>query len=222
MSWATRMPTIPKRPGVGGIAARFLLVNGEASDFRLHEKFWQVIRRLKSSLSLEAFGVKVGVALDAPSDGLKTNNQLEVVEAGVATALRDLGCGAAHGGPLVLVDQVEGIWASDTDSDAMIIGLLMATKLLPHRFDGVRCVVFLRSDIYDLLEFSERDKLRGEEMRIDWTRPALLNLLLARAQASLHEPISPVDLWGACFPARLMAGRSMTICCTTRCCARGT
>ena len=48
------------------------------------------------------------------------------------------------------------------------------------RFVGVRYAVFLRSDIYDLLKFGERDKFRGEEMRINWISESLLELLLAR------------------------------------------
>jgi hypothetical protein len=83
----------------------------------------------------------------------------------------------------------------------MVIGLLLAAKQLPQRFEGVRCVVFLRSDIYDLLEFGERDKLPGEEMRIDWNRGALQEVLRARASSSWGRDIAPAELWGSIFPS---------------------
>jgi hypothetical protein len=180
---------------------RFLAANVENSDFKFHEKFWRMLHRLKSSLSLEAFGGKIALEVEAPSDGLKKNNQLEVIENNIALALKDLGCSGRHPAPLLLVDRLEELWTNDPDSDAMVIGLLLAVKQLPQRFEGVRCVVFLRSDIYDLLEFGERDKLPGEEMRIDWNRGALQEVLRARASSSWGRDIAPAELWGSIFPS---------------------
>ena len=182
---------------------RFLAANGEGLDFKFHEKFWRILQRLKSSLSLEAFGGKIALEIEAPSDGLKKNNQLEVIENNIALALKDLGCGSRHPMPLLLVDRLEELWANDPDSDAMIIGLLLAAKQLPQRFEGVRCVVFLRSDIYDLLEFGERDKLHGEEMRIDWNRSALRELLRTRAASSLGCEVAAAVMWGSIFPSHI-------------------
>ncbi|WP_051808362.1 P-loop ATPase, Sll1717 family [Actinoplanes subtropicus] len=177
---------------------RFLAANGEAVDFRLHEKLWKVAKRLKSSLALEAFGAKVALEVGGPSEGIEAINRLEVVEDGVTAAIGVLKCPAAHGA-LVLIDQIESVWNNDSESDDVVTGLLMAAKQVPQRFPGVRCCVFLRTDIYDQLQFTERDKLRGEEMRIDWTPWALHDLLVQRIRASLAAGLPAEQLWDAVF-----------------------
>jgi hypothetical protein len=83
----------------------------------------------------------------------------------------------------------------------MVVGLLRAARLLSSAFTGVACVVFLRSDIYDMLQFFDKDKLHGEEMRVDWTEERLVQMILTRAQASLGRTIPPEYLWGNLFPA---------------------
>lgn len=178
---------------------KFLVANDQNDDPHFHEQFWRSIQRLKS-LSLGAFGVKVSVEIDAPSEGLRTSSQLELIERYVRTALSDLACPAEHPRLLLLIDQLEQIWSNDPESDAMVTGLLLATKHVARSFPGIRCVVFLRADIYDVLQFAERDKFRGDEMRIDWTPGNLLDLLLVRARASMGRPITTDDLWTLLFP----------------------
>lgn len=189
-------------PDSVGALRRFLLANGEVDDPRLHERFWKAIQRIKSSLSLEAFGFKVGVSIEAPSEGIRASSELEVIERQLAVAFHELGCPTSHG-HLLLVDQVEKVWSNDRDSDLMVTGLLLAAKHVSAAFDRVRCVVFLRTDIYELLQFQDRDKFRGDEIRIDWSAERLLDLIQVRAQASLGIPIDAGDLWARLFPARV-------------------
>jgi len=182
-----------------GVLRKFLTANGQSIDPKLHEQFWRAIQRLKS-LSLGAFGANLSVEVEAPSEGLKTFNQLEVVERHLLECLRALACPLDHDRLLLLVDQIEQVWSNDPQSDAMVTGLLLAAKHVSSRFSPVRCVVFLRSDIYDVLRFSEGDKFRGEEMRIDWTSVALQDLALARARASTCDPLTAMELWAELFP----------------------
>ena len=179
---------------------KFLLANGQNDDLHFHEQFWRSIQRLKS-LSLGAFGVKVSIDINAPSEGLRTSSQLEIIERYVKNALSDLSCPSDHPHLLLLIDQIEQIWSNDPESDAMVTGLLLATKHASRSFPGVRCAVFLRTDIYEVLQFAERDKFRGDEMRIDWTPGSLLDLLLARARASLGNSITAEEFWAGVFPA---------------------
>ncbi len=176
----------------------FLAANGETADFRLPEKLWRVIKRLKSSLALEAFGAKIALELGGPSEGIEAINRLEIIEDGVAAAITALDCPDGHGA-LLLIDQIESVWNNDPESDDVVIGLLLAAKQVPQRFPGVRCCVFLRTDIYDQLQFTERDKLRGEEMRIDWSPWALHDLLVQRIRASLAAGLPAEQLWDAVF-----------------------
>jgi DNA-binding CsgD family transcriptional regulator len=193
-----------KQPAAVEALRKFLLANGEAADHRWHEKFWKVIQRLRASLSLEAFGAKV--AFDAgptPSEGVRASGQLEVVEKQILRALAELKCPASHRRPLLLVDQMEKVWSNDSDSEAMVAGLLQAAKNVHARLPGVRCVVFLRADIYDILQFPDKDKLHGDEMRIDWTPEGLSNLALVRARASLGRDVANIELFGQLFPEKI-------------------
>jgi hypothetical protein len=59
---------------------RFLADNGEHCEIGFNQKFWRIIERLKSSISLNAFGGSVKVEL-APSEGIRVYNTLDVLEA---------------------------------------------------------------------------------------------------------------------------------------------
>ena len=180
---------------------KFLLDNGEIEDLTFTERFWKIIERLKGAISVEAFSVKVSVdnKVEAPSPGTKVNDQLDVVEAHLNAAAAALGLVGTDHPFHVLVDQIERVWSNDRESDAMVVGLLLAAKDLHRHFDFVICTVFLRTDIYEQLQFPDRDKLRGDEFHIDWDEEHLTDLISARAQASLGCDIKNEELWGGLF-----------------------
>lgn len=180
---------------------KFLLDNGEIEDLTFTERFWKVIERLKGAISVEAFSVKVSVdgKVEAPSPGAKAHDQLDVVEAHLNGAAIALGLKGTSKPLHLLVDQIEKVWSNDRESDAMVVGLLLAAKELHKRFEFVVCTVFLWTDIYEQLQFQDRDKLRGDEFHIDWDEEHLLDLISARAQASLGSPISDEALWHGLF-----------------------
>jgi len=181
---------------------RFLKDNGEltGSD-RLYDRVAAGARGLQSTLSLEAFGFKASVDWKTSSEGARASRQIEVLEAGVAAAFADLRCTESHEPLLLLVDQMEQIWSADEDGAAMVIGLLLASKHVAGVFGrAVRCVLFIRSDIYDALRFSDGDKFHGDERRIDWSVQALRQIALNRATASLGQGISEDELWREIFP----------------------
>ncbi|MGC5344878.1 P-loop ATPase, Sll1717 family [Streptomyces sp. DT171] len=212
----------------------FLKENGEDAEARLADRLKQGSSRLQSAtLSLKMFGFEIGLQTGqpgqtdgapepAPSEGASAMRQLEALEAGVTAALDTLGC-AAHGHPplLVLVDQLENVWRDDADSHALVTGLLLAMKHAARTYDSaVRCVLFIRSDIYDALNFVDGDKFRSDEMRITWTEGALRELALARAAASLgREDLSHDELWGSVFP-RVVRGEQTADYLTARCLPR--
>jgi len=191
-----------KAPGSMRALRQFLKANGELDDQRLYDRLLRGIRALQSaSLSLKAFGVEFSVDASRASEGARAAGQLEILEQGVAAAFADLGC-AGHHPLLFLVDQLEQVWSSSPDSHATIVGLLLAAKHVNSRYRGMaRCVLFLRSDIYDALNFADADKFHSDEVRISWTRAALGDVARARAAASLHHPVTHEMLWGEIFPA---------------------
>ncbi|MEU1512946.1 hypothetical protein ABZ490_12405 [Streptomyces sp. NPDC005811] len=181
---------------------KFLLDNEELEDPRLHEKFWTVIKKLKSHISLEAFGIKVGADAEYPNDGIRASSELDILEKRVAQTIGDLDCEEHHKSTLVLVDKLEDVWSNDQNSDAMVAGLLDAAKHAASVFSNVNCVVFLRTDIYDFLQSAERDKFRSDEMHIDWTPQRLVELASVRACASLDVEGSDTAIWHSLFPTR--------------------
>ena len=180
---------------------KFLLDNGEIEDLTFTERFWKVIERLKGAISVEAFSVKVSVdaKVEAPSAGAKAHDQLDVIEFHLNNAAASMGLIGTAKPFHLLVDQIERVWSNDRESDAMVVGLLLAAKELHKRFDFVVCTVFLRTDIYEQLQFQDRDKLRGDEFHIDWDEEHLLDLISARAHASLGFSITDENLWEELF-----------------------
>lgn len=189
----------------------FLIDNGEVDDLKIHEKFWRVLERIKVSISLEAFGAKLSTEV-APSPGIRANSQLDEIEKRIRIAL-DVLPTSNRPKLLLLVDQIEKVWSNDRNSDLMVIGLLLASKHISNAFQrnddngkhikDVNCIVFLRLDIYDLLSFQNRDYFRGEEMHIAWDANALINLAVARAQASVGVKFSSDSLWRDLFPQNI-------------------
>jgi hypothetical protein len=180
----------------------FLVDNGELDVPR--PKFYETVKKLKASLKLQALGFSVEVS--SPSEGTRTDHQLEVVERHIEEAIRELACPDGHPRLLLLVDQIEDVWSEEGESEDIVIGLLRAARALGARFDRVSCVVFLRSDIYDLLRFADKDKYHGDEARVGWKAQRLRELMLARASASLGAEVGEDRLWGEVFPAEV-AGR---------------
>ena len=181
---------------------RFLLDNGEVDELTFSERFWRIIERLKGSLSVEAFGVKIGAGVDikAPSAGTRASDQLDLLETRLRSAAQKLVLTDESQSFHVLVDQVEKVWSNDRESDSMVVGLLLAAKEVRERFEFVKCTVFLRTDIYEQLSFQDRDKFRGDEFHIEWDESRLQELILARAQASLGFADPPDEFWAQIFP----------------------
>jgi hypothetical protein len=182
---------------------RFLEKNGEADEERFYDRVLRGGQGLQTSLSLEAFGVvKASFDRKGGSEGARAARQLDVLESGVARAFTALRCVGQHPPLLILVDQLEQVWSSDPDSDDLVIGLLLASKQIARTYRGaVRCLLFIRSDIYDALRFDDADKFHSDEMRIAWTTDKLKDIALLRAQASLGQSLSVDELWGSVFPA---------------------
>lgn len=106
----------------------------------------------------------------------------------------------------LLVDKVDEVWDPGDQSEFLSIGLLRAAKELGDEFELANMIVFLRSDIYDSLEFDDSDKLHSGEERITWNKTNLKKLLTLRVQASTGINISQAEyerIWKRIFPAEI-------------------
>ncbi len=109
---------------------KFLLTNKEADDPKFQEKLWQTIQRLKASLSLEAFGIKVGANISWPSEGIRADSQLDVIAKNVKAALTDLRSKGTLPRLLILIDQVDDIWSDEPESHQMAVGRAPAKSMI--------------------------------------------------------------------------------------------
>ena len=180
---------------------QFLIDNHEVDDLNFQEKFWKVINRISTTLKLGAFGSSLEIGMkDAPNAGLQLSTQLDFLESWLTSQLSQLQQHRLY----ILVDKVDEIWNDDPSSNDMAVGLLMAAKDINIKFENVSCIVFLRSDIYEQLQFFDKDKLRGDEEAILWTKETLPELVLARAQISTgNRTMTAAQLWSQYFPARI-------------------
>jgi ABC-type hemin transport system ATPase subunit len=195
-----------KPPASVKVLGRFLKANGESQNERFYDRVLSGARKLQeASFSLTALGVTGSIDLKGQAEGAKAAKQLDAIEKGVSRALADLACAGNHEPFLILVDKVEEVWTGDDDSKAMVMGLLLAGHHVAGTIYGgaLRCALFLRSDIYDALEYTETDKFHSDEIRIDWTSSELSEVGLARARASLSPDLTSDQLWTEVFPPRV-------------------
>ena len=182
---------------------KFLIDNGEAEDLSFQEKFWRVLEKVKASLSLQAFGVKVSGSFESGRPpGVRAENQLGFVEEKLHALIQASSVFTDEKPFYIVVDQVEKVWSNDASSEHLVIGVLLAKKHFATR-PYLRCIVSLRTDIYDFIKFAERDKHRSDELRIDWSKEQIKNLLVERAASSLGERLPETVLFGQLFPTRV-------------------
>ncbi|SIS10691.1 hypothetical protein SAMN05880568_2809 [Microbacterium sp. RURRCA19A] len=95
--------------------------------------------------------------------------------------------------PITLaLDRLDDSWDASPDSQSMLIGLVKAAKTLNDTLSrgptgtGVRVLVFLRSEIYNSLDFDDKDKLHTREQSVEWTYDLLAEMIGRRLPAGVH------------------------------------
>ncbi|KPL80625.1 P-loop ATPase, Sll1717 family [Herpetosiphon geysericola] len=101
----------------------------------------------------------------------------------------------------LLMDKIDDIWNQTNESRMMVIGLLKSIHILNNIFHNIKIITFLRSDIYDILIFNDRDKLRSREERIEWDKDGLKRMICNRARISSNIDEDDIDtVWRMVFP----------------------
>src|SRR5207247_10907298 len=117
----------------------------------------------------------------------------------LATALHELPL-------LVELDRLDDSWDGSLEAEQLLIGLLKAAKDMNDRFrgglNGLRVLVFLRSDIYDGLRFDDKDKHRPLEEHILWAPESLREMLARRLPEGVgaDDLFDPGDMRGSITP----------------------
>jgi hypothetical protein len=118
----------------------------------------------------------------------------------------------------LLIDNLDKGWPTrgTTSSDILVIrGLLDAARKVQSHLaqKGVefRCLVFLRTDIYDHLVLETADKAKDTAIRLDWVDPVpFKDIVLARIQASTDTEDDFRVVWSNLFDSHVGLQDSFT------------
>jgi len=177
---------------------RFLVFSSEL-ERTLFEKVWgrsSSIRRLISKVTVKAYGLEGTLETRAPDAQRLVLSEVDSFQ----VELESLHAASGQTNLVVLIDKVDEIWADAESSTTAIIGLIKAVHELNTSLQRTRLILFLRSDIYDTLKFSDADKFRTAEERLDWSEQDLKSLIAKRGMVSADLPIDEVNaLWNSIF-----------------------
>jgi hypothetical protein len=107
----------------------------------------------------------------------------------------------------VLFDKLDDGWDNSSDFKSSIVGLLRAARDLnidsQKQKKLLRCVVFLRSDIYDSIQYNDKNKAFSDIELLAWNEKSLQSLINKRIEKSLGLK-SENDPWSKVFESKDM------------------
>ena len=157
--------------------SQFLKENYGDETVDLKSAATKLLTGLKS-FNLTAFGFGLGYAGKEGEERLLTPTVIDQLLDLIGTCVKEVGV-------VVLLDRLDDSWDGSDESKTLLIGLLRAAKNLNTRFRfdgerGLQVIAFLRTDIYPLLRFDDKDKHRDFEYAIAWTSEELAEMITAR------------------------------------------
>jgi hypothetical protein len=110
----------------------------------------------------------------------------------------------------ILVDKMDDGWDATKESKNMIIGALKAAKelntALRLKSKMVPVLCFLRQDIYNELQFNDKNKISTQIEYLDWNEQKLVNVIEARIAASMR--CNTQNAWFKAFTNKYMRQKS--------------
>ena len=167
------------------------------------------LRLSRFSFEPMLFGNKlIGVNLERGAGDLGLGMELNALTNSLLSATRTL-CTRAALPPLLLhIDELDqGLASIDGARARMLIGLILAARTLRQELQGpgtkVNTVVYLRSDLWNDLEFSDKNKIsQTSALHLAWDSKSLRHLVDARLDAKLGSGVN----WDAIASPELMRG----------------
>ena len=161
---------------------KYLLDHGHlGSELSLFERFVAYLRRV-TKLRGKIGPTEAEIGLDG---GQELENFFKMDELlGLLPSLRRI----LRRRPFtVLVDELDQSWNNSETANRFLVSLLTAAIQLRGIDSNLHVVVFLRSEIFDLLKptIAQLDKLRSDIEEIRWSSRELTNLIVSRAFYSL-------------------------------------
>jgi hypothetical protein len=177
LAWSQNASTAVKTLG------QFLRENYGGESVDLKNAATKLLTGLKS-FNLSAFGFGVGFSATDGTERLLTPTVIDKLLELVGVCVREVGV-------IVLLDRLDDSWDGSKESKTLLIGLLRASKELNDRFRtsgdrGLQVISFLRTDIYPLLRFDDKDKHRAFEYSIAWSPDELAQMISRRLPGDLN------------------------------------
>ncbi len=163
---------------------RNFIIQHEGGKTSWIEKTFHIIRSIKT-IGIKTPAVEASVDVQNQSQETRKHDfddKLDELTTAIRTSLQSLSITPIY----LLVDKVDEIWDPTPESKQLIIGLLRAMKEVLEQFGSVYVIVFLRSDIYESLEFHDSDKFHTMEELVWWNKAELKELLTLRAELSTN------------------------------------
>lgn len=152
------------------------------------------LRLSHMSFEPQVFGCKLGgIALDRGSGDKRLGMELNALSDMLLAATARLARKAGAPSLMLHFDELDqGISTLTPERAQMLAGLILAVRAVRKgcREDGIpiKPVVYLRTDLWDKLSFSDKNKITERTaLRLEWDADSLLELVTARLRAKLGE-----------------------------------
>lgn len=194
------------------------------------------VRKAATAIHMRIYGADaVGGPLDILVDRAKRLRKLELPNAGNAGGLGAIEFSDKNGSQLaqtvhqwnpllqklaieclarhplsIFIDRLDDGWDASDEIKLMLAGAIKAARNL--NLDLRRAtktpfvVLFLRTDIYELLRFGDKGKVAQDIVKIVWTDDALLNMASKRIADAC--PVAVEDAWDAVFSTQRIRQRT--------------
>jgi hypothetical protein len=176
---------------------RIFLANNDENEATGLDKALNIIR------SINKFAVSV-LKVEGSIELGKRIGDVAIEDLGVTQNLIEQSFQFLHERKLYfLFDKVDDLWDSSIEGQKLIVGLLRAAKEINDRFDFIKVIIFLRTDIYSYLRFHDSDKYRSQTEFISWDVENLKKLIALRIRKSTNMKTDLDGFWDGFFPYQI-------------------
>ncbi len=169
---------------------KFLVENEETEDITTIERMSKLASKIQSGdISIKFSPLELGIKKKEENNGFALADSISRLQQFLIEILgtAPLSKMSFH----IYIDEVDNIWEDALPEQVMtskqlIIGLIQAANEINITFSSVRCICFLRTDIYQILDFQEKAKLHGEELEIKWDKDGLIDLMYERTRQCIN------------------------------------
>lgn len=144
------------------------------------------------SLAPSLMGNKLGgVSLDRKQNDISFGRELDAVSTALLDAVKDLAAASGLEGLFLHFDELDqGLSQLDDSRSKMIVGLILAAREVRRDFSrsglAFNPIVYLRTDLWNELEFSDKNKIsQTQTLNLEWDAASLKELVNARLRARL-------------------------------------